>query len=51
MSYIKESDVEVAVLAWFKELEYTTIHGREIAPEQPNAERQSFADIVLEEPG
>lgn len=46
---MKESDVEVAVLAWFKELEYTTLHGREIAPEQPNAERQSFADIVLEE--
>ncbi|MBE9014591.1 type I restriction endonuclease subunit R [Chroococcidiopsidales cyanobacterium LEGE 13417] len=46
---MKESDVEVAVLAWFKELEYTTLHGREIAPEQPNAERQSFADIVLED--
>jgi len=49
MSYLKESDVENAVLAWFEELEYAIFHGREIAPEQINAERQSFADIVLEE--
>ncbi len=46
-SYLTESDVEVAALAWFEELGYTAIHGADIAPEQPNAERQSFADVVL----
>ena len=49
MNYMKESDVENAVLSWFNQLDYTTLQGREIAPEQPNAERQSFADVVLED--
>lgn len=49
MSYFKESDLENAVLAWFEELEYATLHGRKIAPEQPNTERQTYANVVLEE--
>lgn len=47
--YLTESDVEGVTLTWFEELGYSTLHGREIAPEQLNAERQSFADVVLEE--
>lgn len=46
-SYLTESDVEAAALAWFEALGYTAIHGADVAPEQPNAERQSFADVVL----
>ena len=46
-SYLTESDVEAAALAWFEDLGYTTIQGPDIAPEQANAERQSFADVVL----
>lgn len=47
MSYITESVVEAAVIAWFDELGYTTLAAPNIAPEQPNAERQTFGDVVL----
>ena len=32
-----------------KALGYTTLHGEEIAPEQPGAERESFNDVLLVE--
>lgn len=47
MSYITESIVEAAVIAWFNELGYTTLSAPDIAPNEPNAERQTFADVVL----
>lgn len=47
MSYITESDVEAATLEWFAGLGYTTLAAPDIAPEQPNVERQTFADVVL----
>lgn len=47
MSYITESVVEAAVIAWFNELGYTTLSAPDIAPDEPNAERQTFADVVL----
>ena len=47
MSYITESDIEAATLGWFDGLGYTTLYGPDIAPGEPDAERQSFADVVL----
>lgn len=47
MSYITESDVEAAALEWFEKLDYTTLHGSNICPDAANAERQSYADVVL----
>jgi len=42
-----ESVVEAATLEWFAALNYTTLHGSEIAPDALNAERQTYADVVL----
>ena len=47
MSYITESLVEFATLDWFEQLDYTTLHGLDIAPDAAATERQSYADIVL----
>ncbi|MDQ6739302.1 MAG: HsdR family type I site-specific deoxyribonuclease, partial [Actinomycetota bacterium] len=42
-----ESVVEAAALEWFAALGYTVLHGPDIAPGEPAAERQSFAGVVL----
>ena len=47
MARITESVVEEATLDWFRELGYETLHGPDIAPDEPNAERTSYADVVL----
>lgn len=47
MAKLTEGDVEAATLEWFEQLNYTTFHASEIAPDEPNAERQDFADVVL----
>ena len=46
---LHESEVEEAALSWFGELGYAVVHGEEIAPEQPGAERESFNDVLLVE--
>ncbi|MHC5725826.1 MAG: type I restriction endonuclease subunit R, partial [Nostoc sp.] len=47
MAKLTEGDVEAATLEWFEQLNYTTLHASEIAPDEPNAERQTYADVVL----
>src|SRR5262249_49145414 len=42
-----ESTVEEAVLGWFEDLGYSVLHGPDIAPGEPNAERASYCDVVL----
>ena len=50
MSYaFTESEVEQAALAWLEALGYTILHGPDIAPGEPEAERESYAQVVLEE--
>lgn len=44
-----ESVVEEASLSWFKELGYTILHGANIAPGEPNAERTNYSDVILSE--
>src|SRR5215207_1152214 len=44
---LNESVVEEATLAWFEELGYETLHGPDIAPDEPNAERTSYGDVIL----
>ena len=44
---LTESDLENIVLGWFSELGYTILHGPEIAPETPQAERASYSDPLL----
>jgi len=44
---VNESIVEDAALTWFSELGYATAHGPLMAPGEPAAERETFADVVL----
>ncbi len=44
---LNESTVEVAALEWFEELGYAVGHGPQLAPGEPSAERDSFAEGVL----
>lgn len=43
-----ESVVEDAALEWFGNLGYRVVHGPEIAPGEPAAERASYEQVVLE---
>jgi len=42
-----ESEVEVAALQWFEALGYTVLHGPDIAPGEPAAERTDYNEPVL----
>ena len=44
---MNESLLEEAALTWFRELGYSAIPGPELAPGEPGAERDSFAEVVL----
>src|SRR5262245_11381950 len=46
-----ESVVEDAALAWLESLDYTVLHGPEIATGMPAAERKdpNYRDVVLEQ--
>lgn len=47
MSTVTEDTVEYAAIEWLESLGYSYVDGRTIAPGEPNAERDSFADVVL----
>ncbi len=47
LSRFCESTVEEANLDWLAELGYAVVHGPEIAPGEPAAERESYGDVVL----
>ena len=47
MNMLNESIVEDATLTWFRELGYAIGHGPHMAPGEPEAERDSFSDVVL----
>jgi type I restriction enzyme R subunit len=47
MPRITESEIESAALDWFEGLGYTVAYGPSIAPGEPNAERETYYDVVL----
>ncbi|WAL40989.1 type I restriction endonuclease subunit R [Brevibacterium sp. BRM-1] len=47
MSSFNENVIEQAALEYFAELGYRRVHGPEIAPGEPGAERESYEDVVL----
>ena len=47
LSTIYESDIEEASLNWLAELGYAVLHGPDIAPDTPDAERSSYNEVVL----
>jgi hypothetical protein len=48
VSTFTESVVEEAALAWLEGLGYTILHGPEIAPGEPFAERENYGQVILE---
>ncbi|MDX2206159.1 MAG: hypothetical protein SFU57_00810 [Gemmatimonadales bacterium] len=42
-----ESVVEEAALAWLEGIGWRTVHGPDIAPDMPTAERADYATVVL----
>ena len=48
MTAFTESIVEEAALAWLESLGYTILHGPDIAPGEPFAERDDYGQVVLE---
>jgi len=49
MTTITESVIEQATLDWFKELDYSILHGPDIAPGELFSERASYSDVILSE--
>ena len=47
LNMIYESDIEEASLDWLAELGYTVLHGPDIAPDTPNAERSAYSEVIL----
>ena len=47
MSTFSESVVEQAALAWLESIGWRTCNGAEIAPDEPAAERDDYAQVVL----
>jgi type I restriction enzyme R subunit len=45
---ISESTVAAAALTWFEGLGYEILHGPDIAPGEPAAERSDYSEVVLE---
>ena len=48
MTTITEAEVEAAALDWLSALGWQVAHGPDIAPDTPNAERDDYAQVVLE---
>ena len=47
LNTIYESDIEEAALEWLADLGYTVLHGSDIAPDTPDAERSSYNEVIL----
>ena len=46
---VTESVIEQAALAWLESLDWRIIHGPDIAPDTPGAERANYGDVALEQ--
>lgn len=47
MNRFNESHVEEAALAWLEALGWRIVHGPDIAPDTPGAERRDYGEVVL----
>ena len=48
MTRLTESVIEEAALAWLEDLGWAVVHGPDIAPDTPGAERADYGQVVLE---
>ena len=46
-SRVYESDVEKLALDWLEELDWSMLHGPDIAPDELASERASYSDVIL----
>ena len=46
---VTESVIEQAALAWLESLDWRIVHGPEITPDTPRAERTDYGQVVLEQ--
>ena len=46
-SYLNEAQIEMATMECFRKLGFEYIHGPDIAPEMPDAEREDYHQVVL----
>lgn len=44
---LNESALEQQAIEWFAELGFQTLHGQDIAPSEPAAERDSYDQVIL----
>jgi len=49
MSGMTENILEETCLYWFGELGWNTIHGADIAPDTPGAERNNYSEVILKD--
>ena len=49
MTTLTEADVEQAALEWLSGLGWQVLHGPDIAPDMPNAERDDYGQVVLDQ--
>lgn len=49
MGNMTENILEETCLYWLEELGWNTIHGPDIAPDTPDAERDSYSDVILKD--
>ena len=49
MKGFTESEVEEAALAWLEAIGWRIVHGPDIAPDTPGAERAGYGEVVLEQ--
>jgi len=49
MGNMTENILEETCLYWLKELGWNTIHGPDIAPDTPDAERDSYSEVILKD--
>ena len=47
LTTIHESDIEAATIEWLTYLDYTVLHGPDIAPDTSNAERSTYKEVIL----
>ena len=47
MTTVTESDIETAALDWLAGMGYSVLHGADIAPDTPDAERSRYEDVAL----
>lgn len=47
MAHLTESTVESAALAWLEAIGWRVVHGPDIAPDMPAAERADYVEVLL----